>query len=238
MQSNLVYRSLGKTDLFNIFTHFFLDSLKTAMGNDLTTIVPSQIIPIESYLKEFRYEKSLGSTRFLKTSLTRHYQSKEFQVAKVFIIPEELEILFQNRYEKNVKKHGKHNLSQPLSITALGKTLSENDLHHVKLHELLKYYKDLLNHYRDRLNPYTCPNLQPYSRIKIVGFGDDEFETFQNSQILSQSGATQENVVDMKEVNLQAAALPTIFNLQFVTLLRPYYSRTLYRVGLSRRAFP
>ena len=39
------------------------------MGNQLTGIVPSQILPVEHYLQEvknFEYEASLGSTRFFK----------------------------------------------------------------------------------------------------------------------------------------------------------------------------
>lgn len=57
------------------------------MGNQLTGIAPSQILPVEHYLTDvssFHFERSLGSTRFFKVAKA---QSKEGAVVvKVFVI--------------------------------------------------------------------------------------------------------------------------------------------------------
>jgi len=57
------------------------------MGNQLTGIAPSQILPVEQYLTDitdFHFESNLGSTRFFKVAKA---QSKEGPVVvKVFVI--------------------------------------------------------------------------------------------------------------------------------------------------------
>lgn len=55
------------------------------MGNELTTIVPREIIPVEEYLQDVRFTKSLSSTRFLKTALVQD-DSRKYHIAKVFVI--------------------------------------------------------------------------------------------------------------------------------------------------------
>ncbi|XP_055958193.1 phosphoinositide 3-kinase regulatory subunit 4 [Patella vulgata] len=57
------------------------------MGNQLTGIAPSQILPVEQYLADigdYEYQTSLGSTRFFKVARAKY---KEGQlVVKVFVI--------------------------------------------------------------------------------------------------------------------------------------------------------
>lgn len=55
------------------------------MGNELTTLVPREIIPVEEYLQDVRFTKSLSSTRFLKTALVQD-DSRKHHIAKVFAI--------------------------------------------------------------------------------------------------------------------------------------------------------
>ena len=55
------------------------------MGNELTTLVPDQIIPVENYLKDVNFTKSLASTRFLKTALVQDDYGR-YCVGKVFVI--------------------------------------------------------------------------------------------------------------------------------------------------------
>ncbi|KAL5015431.1 hypothetical protein ScPMuIL_009701 [Solemya velum] len=57
------------------------------MGNQLTGIAPSQILPVEQYLTDvpdYEYDSSLGSTRFLKVA--RAVTKEGLAVVKVFVI--------------------------------------------------------------------------------------------------------------------------------------------------------
>ncbi|KAL8601719.1 hypothetical protein ACOMHN_033895 [Nucella lapillus] len=57
------------------------------MGNQLTGVAPSQILPVEHYLSdntEYEYESSLGSTRFFKVARAKCKEG--LAVVKVFVI--------------------------------------------------------------------------------------------------------------------------------------------------------
>ena len=60
------------------------------MGNQLAATAPSQIFTVESYLadaSEYTYDKSLGSTRFMKVARAKYHEG--YTVVKVFVIPEQ-----------------------------------------------------------------------------------------------------------------------------------------------------
>nr|XP_002121994.1 phosphoinositide 3-kinase regulatory subunit 4 [Ciona intestinalis] len=59
------------------------------MGNQLVATAPSQILSVESYLadaSEFTFNKSLGSTRFMKVARAKFQEG--MAVVKVFVIPD------------------------------------------------------------------------------------------------------------------------------------------------------
>ena len=52
---------------------------RSEMGNQLTGIAPSQILPVEHYLQDvpsFEYETGLGSTRFFKVKIVTFHWVK------------------------------------------------------------------------------------------------------------------------------------------------------------------
>ena len=60
------------------------------MGNHLAAMAPSQILSVESYLSDassFTFDKSLGSTRFMKVARAKFQEG--FIVVKVFVIPDQ-----------------------------------------------------------------------------------------------------------------------------------------------------
>ncbi|XP_076800524.1 phosphoinositide 3-kinase regulatory subunit 4-like [Clavelina lepadiformis] len=59
------------------------------MGNHLAATAPSQIVSVESYLadaNDYSYDKSLGSTRFMKVARAKYQEG--YTVVKVFVIPD------------------------------------------------------------------------------------------------------------------------------------------------------
>ena len=182
------------------------------MGNNLTTIVPSQILPIETYLRDYHTSiRSLGTTRFLKAACVKsrasnsnYNRNNELSVVKVFVIPEEL--------------------------------LKNNTVASKNFIKGLKIYKNYLNKLKDSLNLYTTPNLLPYNEIRVnLGDSQDLYADLHDGQFFS-SGAQKNFGLDDQDNNFKNSnsnitgknIISAIYNLQHVNLIRPYKSQTLY----------
>jgi len=211
--------------VFVIFFYHKREKDQNKMGNDLTTIVPKQRIPIESYLKKQKYTRTLGTTRFLKAALTKQSRD-DYNVVKIFIIPEELENLYENRV-KNLRSTDRGHHNHDLSV----KTLAE----------LLSFYKKILDNYMVKLSIFDTPNLLPYSDVEIKHGSVDvqnidehlnlstERSTDMADQLLSDRSDRDRDQaqIGVGPQNIGGPQIPTT-PLQYVTLTRPYHSYTLY----------
>ena len=68
------------------------------MGNELTTIVPTQVVPTTSYLLKSKYIKSISTTRFLKSAIVDSPSStfsRPYQVVKIFQVHDDLQCIEQ-----------------------------------------------------------------------------------------------------------------------------------------------
>eukprot|EP00731_Ephydatia_muelleri_P024629 Em0016g900a len=87
------------------------------MGNQLTSIAPAQILPLESYFidlqQEYSKPVSLGSTRFLKVARATYKSHDDEVVVKVFARHDSTIILKQYEkllYDTKVRLHGVANV--------------------------------------------------------------------------------------------------------------------------------